>query len=249
MLILPTWITWTVIFYIGFPLASAFAVYADYRNLFNGFRYSKFSNRRGIPSRVAMVVLYSLPILAATWAARAYLPIASVIQMTVFDALLFHFAKRVLESIFLHKYSGTATISATMFVAIFYSFVAGMISYLNAQTIPAMDGLFYAGLIFFALGEAGNFYHHKLLADLRKDADGYHIPRGGLFEYVTCPHYFFELITWLGVALLSRHLFAFMALATMTAYLATRSAKTRQWYQGRFADYPKERKRIIPFLF
>jgi len=249
MLILPTWTFWNIVFYIGFPLTSALAAYADYRNLFDGFRYSKFSNGRGIPSRIAMVVLYSLPILAATWAAWDYLPNASVIQMTVFDALLFHFAKRVLEALFLHKYSGAATVSATMFVAVFYSFVAGMISFLNAQTIPAMDGLFYAGLVFFAFGEAGNFYHHKLLADLRKDREGYHIPQGGLFEYVTCPHYFFELVSWFGVALLSRHLFALMAFVAMTAYLVARSAKTRQWYQARFADYPTERKRMIPFLF
>ena len=49
----------------------------------------------------------------------------------------------------------------------------------------------------FAVGSAGNLYHHHLLASLRKGGDtGYKVPMGGLFELVAAPHYLFELVAW-----------------------------------------------------
>jgi len=212
-------------------------------------QYSKFSMGTGLPSRTAMIILYTLPIVAATATAWPYLLNASVIQLIVYAAVTLHFAKRVLESLFLHTYSGKMETLSLIFITTIYSIVAGMICYLNAQTIPAMDAWFYIGMLIFFVGETANFYHHKLLADLRKAGDGYHIPRGGFFEYAACPHYFFELVSWLGILFLSRHLFALLALIVFTAYLTERSMKTRKWYQEKFSEFPKERKSIVPFVF
>ncbi|HKJ39664.1 MAG TPA: DUF1295 domain-containing protein [Anaerolineales bacterium] len=196
-----------------------------------------------------MIILYTLPIVAATATAWPYLLNASVIQLIVYAAVTLHFAKRVLESLFLHTYSGKMETLSLILIAAIYSIVAGMICYLNAQTIPAIDVWFYIGMLIFFVGETANFYHHKLLVDLRKAGDGYHIPRGGFFEYAACPHYFFELVSWLGILFLSRHLFALLALIVFTAYLTERSMKTRKWYQEKFSEFPKERKSIVPFVF
>jgi protein-S-isoprenylcysteine O-methyltransferase Ste14 len=249
MLISPPWTLLNIVFYIGFAMLSVFTVYSEYYDTWGTLRYSKFSTGRGLPMRLAGPIVYSLPIVAATATAWPYLPDASTIQLVVYAAIIFHFAKRVLESLFLHKSANTVDIKTMAVILSYYSLIAGTISALNVQTIPAMDIWFYTGMALFLAGEAGNFYHHKLLADLRKNRDGYHIPKGGLFRYVACPHYFFELVAWLGIVFLSRHLFALMAFVTMTAYLSARSSKTRHWYQQRFADYPTERKGMIPFLF
>ena len=41
--------------------------------------------------------------------------------------------------------------------------------------------------------QLGNFWSHLILAGLRKPGDkGYKIPKGGLFNYVTCANYTFE---------------------------------------------------------
>lgn len=53
------------------------------------------------------------------------------------------------------------------------------------------------GLAMFVIGQGGNLYHHVLLSQLRSGDAGaakkYVVPKGGLFESLTCPHYFFEV--------------------------------------------------------
>ena len=58
------------------------------------------------------------------------------------------------------------------------------------------------GYGFFVVGIVGNFYHHYLLASLRRsitfnddcvvgEQERYHAPVGGGFAFVAAPHYFF----------------------------------------------------------
>lgn len=248
MLILPSWTLANIIFHMGFAAAGVILVYSDYYDKWAALHYSKFSKGVGIPTRQGLLVIYFLPIVSATIFAWSYLAAASLIQWMVYGAVVLHFTKRALETLFLHKFSGTVDIKTAAMITFIYSTIAGAICFFNGQTIPAMDAWFYLGIVLFLVGEAGNFYHHKLLADLRKDRAGYHIPQGGLFKHVACPHYFFELVTWFGVVMLSRHLFTLIAFLVAAAYLIARSLRTRQWYQESFADYPRERKCIIPFL-
>jgi steroid 5-alpha reductase family enzyme len=190
-----------------------------------------------------------LPVITATVFAISYLGSASLTQWLVYAAVMIHFLKRTYEVLFVHKYSGPIQPFTFVIIVVTYALIAGLISALNAQAIPAVDALFIIGIVLFIIGQIGNFYHHKLLANLRKTEGGYHIPRGGWFEKATCPHYFFELLAWLGILLLSRHLFTLLAFIAMFGYLTGRSIKTRQWYRQRFPDYPAERKNMIPFLF
>lgn len=62
------------------------------------------------------------------------------------------------------------------------------------------------------------------------------------------PHYFFELIAWLGVALASQQLNSFLVFCSMFSYLAGRSEATQAWYKSNIKDYP-ERKNLVPFIF
>merc|ERR1712039_594231 len=131
-----------------------------------------------------------------------------------------------------------------------------VLSYANTAVDQNMLGL---GLVFSVVGQLGNLYHHWLLANLRSGAatskgDGsaqskYVIPRGGLFKFVTAPHYFFELVAWLGIACTAQHLNAFLTVADMLSYLSGRSVATTNWYKSRFTDYPGDRKHLIPFVF
>ena len=55
----------------------------------------------------------------------------------------------------------------------------------------------------------GNLYHHVLLRSLRSQTlqgavKQYHVPRGGLFEFVSCPHYLFEILTFVGAACMTQ---------------------------------------------
>jgi very-long-chain enoyl-CoA reductase len=192
--------------------------------------------------------LYFLPFLAALGLAWPYLTHLSLTQAIMLMALLLHYAKRCLEVLFLHKYSGPMDILTTLAIASFYTLVGAAASALNAAPLARPDGLFWLGAAFFVVGESLNFWHHKLLADLRQKTDLYLIPQGGWFAWVACPHYLFELLSWLGLALLSRHLFMYLAFVGMFGYLLARSLKTLAWYRAKFAQFPKNRKALLPFL-
>jgi very-long-chain enoyl-CoA reductase len=115
---------------------------------------------------------------------------------------------------------------------------------------PSID-LLYPGVLLFAVGIAGNFYHHYLLSQLRKGGDddkGYKIPKGGLFELVTCPHYLFEITGFFGFAMISQTVYA-LAMASGTAgYLVGRSFATRRWYESKFEEFPARIKALVPYI-
>lgn len=100
------------------------------------------------------------------------------------------------------------------------------------------------------MGILGNLYHHAILAGLRKDKNGgYQVPQGGLFGLVTCPHYFFEIVDFVGLALASQTFYGVAWAVYVAAYLSGRSVSTRNWYLKKVEGYPEERKNILPFLF
>merc|ERR1711920_384297 len=120
---------------------------------------------------------------------------------------------------FLHRYSGTMNGDFLLPIGTSYALTAALIAH-QQRTVPfygnaAVDQkMLKLGLLLSVVGQLGNLYHHWLLANLRsgtttsKDdgtvASKYVIPRGGMFKFVTCPHYFFELIAWLGIACTSQ---------------------------------------------
>lgn len=247
-MIFPTWNSVNLLLYAAFTLLALSMGIIEATGL-KLMKYSKFRPQSGWHPRAGMFVLYFLPMLAALGVALPSLPGFSLVQAIVLAALLGHFGKRCLEVLFLHKYAGPIDPFTTLAIASFYTLLAGMLSFLNLQPLPAPDAWFWLGLLLFLAGETGNFYHHKLLADLRRETNDYVIPRGGWFEYTACPHYLFEIVAWLGMALLSRHLFAWIAWLGMTGYLLARSRNTLAWYRQKFPEFPKDRKALLPFVW
>jgi hypothetical protein len=109
------------------------------------------------------------------------------------------------------------------------------------------------GLALMACGAALNISADATLRALRARTPGdksYHIPRGGLFELVSCPHYLGEILEWCGFALAtgtrSGAVFAFWTFAN----LAPRATATRAWYRAKFKeDFPARRRALVPFIF
>ncbi|CAD6221107.1 unnamed protein product [Miscanthus lutarioriparius] len=118
--------------------------------------------------------------------------------------------------------------------------------------LPRVD-LLYPGVLAFAAGLAGNFYHHLLLSRLRagggNDKKGYKIPTGGLFGLVTCPHYLFEILAFFGFAMISQTLYALTVAGGTAAYLAGRSCATRKWHASKFDEFPSRIKALVPYVW
>ena len=89
----------------------------------------------------------------------------------------------------------------------------------------------------------------KLFGLRKSDDTGYKIPRGGLYERISCPNYFGEILEWIGWAIATWSL-AGLAFAIYTiANLAPRAMAHHRWYRETFSDYPKQRKALIPYLW
>ena len=112
------------------------------------------------------------------------------------------------------------------------------------------DPRFVLGLLVFAAGFAINKRADARLRRLRNPAqDGYTIPRGGLFEYVSAANYFGELVEWVGWAVLTWSVGGGIFALWTAANLIPRARAAHHWYLDTFSEYPKRRKAVIPFLY
>ena len=108
--------------------------------------------------------------------------------------------------------------------------------------------LWIGGALFFA-GWLINTKSDSILISLRAPGEtGYKIPRGFLYEYVSCPNYLGEIIEWCGFALATWSLPGLAFALYTAANIGPRALANHRWYRGKFDDYPPERKALIPFL-
>jgi len=228
-------------------------------------QYSKFSRANDKtttttwPSRVAMMIIYTPAFLAS--AAILIMGMYGVKSVPLPSLATFfcciQFAKRCLEVMFLHKYSGRTDKGTPTQISVYYTLVTVLIAYASGSSgHDASIQMISVGTALFVVGIIGNFYHHYLLANLRsssssKDKAKYVAPRGGLFSFVATPHYLFELIGWLGIAIVSNHLNSYLVFASMTSYLSGRAVAQNEWNRLKFdeKEWPLTRKNMVPFIF
>lgn len=111
------------------------------------------------------------------------------------------------------------------------------------------DERFIIGLILFFVGMYINWKADYKLIHLRKPNETHYvIPRGWLFEKISCPNLFGELIEWLGFAILCWNLPALAFFIWTAANLIPRAISHHKWYKQKFSDYPKDRKAILPLI-
>lgn len=112
------------------------------------------------------------------------------------------------------------------------------------------DPRFGLGLAVFLGGAALNLWADGRLIGLRA-RDGvpdYAIPRGGPFERVSCPNHLGEIVEWSGFALMGWSLPALSFAVWTAANLVPRALSHHRWYKQRFADYPANRRAVVPFV-
>jgi 3-oxo-5-alpha-steroid 4-dehydrogenase 1 len=109
---------------------------------------------------------------------------------------------------------------------------------------------FIAGLIIFFIGMYINIKSDNILFGLRREQDqGYHIPEGFLFNKVSNPNYFGEMIEWLGWAIMTWNLAGLIFFIWTVANLLPRAVANHNWYLDKFNNYPEERKILIPDFY
>lgn len=111
------------------------------------------------------------------------------------------------------------------------------------------DLRFISGIILFFTGLFINWKADDMLIGLRQPNETHYvIPKKWLFNFISCPNLFGELIEWLGFALLCWNLPALGFFIWTAANLIPRALSHHKWYKKTFTEYPTNRKAIIPFV-
>jgi 3-oxo-5-alpha-steroid 4-dehydrogenase 1 len=116
------------------------------------------------------------------------------------------------------------------------------------------DPRFLAGFVIYYTCFALNLHSDSIIRNLRTNDEiaagikSYRVPQGGLFRWVTNPSYLTELGAWAGFALCTWSLAGAFVFLISIGNLVPRAFATHRWYRERFADYPRERKALIPYV-
>lgn len=170
----------------------------------------------------------------------------------------FHYAKRLFETLFVHRFShGTMPVMNLFKNCSYYWLFTLYVAYhVNHPQFTSPSPLqVYLSLAAFLVSEVGNLSVHVLLKDLRPPGTTVRkipYPTGNaltsLFNYVSCPNYTYEFFSWASFTVMTSCLPAgIFALAGLYQMSVWALGKHRN-YKKEFSDYPKNRKAIIPFI-
>lgn len=169
-----------------------------------------------------------------------------------------HYAKRLLETIFVHRFSHATMPLMNLFknCSYYWGFTAYVAYHVNHPlfTSPCMTQV-YAALAGFVVCELGNLSIHLNLRNLRPPGTTIRRipmpdsnPLTQLYRFVSCPNYTYEFGSWFSFAVMTQcipaHLFAVAGLVQMAIWAKGK----HRLYCKEFKDYPKGRKAILPFL-
>jgi len=141
-------------------------------------------------------------------------------------------------------------------LAVFFNLINGFLNGYYFGTVTQGYGIewlydirFILGGIMFVSGMAINIKSDNILLDLRKSKEkGYSLPSGGLFNYVSCPNFFGEILEWAGFAIMTWSPAALAFLMWTAVNLVPRALDHHKWYKDNFEEYPAERKALIPYI-
>ena len=140
-----------------------------------------------------------------------------------------------------------AIVASAFFFNLINGFLNGyFISLINFESLSFT--YIISGLLMFIIGFYVNVSSDNKLIKLRTNQKDYVIPKGGLFNYVSCTNFLGEIIEWLGFAIMTLNLGSTSFLIWTICNLIPRSKAHHKWYKENFEKYPTTRKAVIPYL-
>jgi len=179
----------------------------------------------------------------------------NVCQTVGFFLWMTHYTKRLLETIFVHEF-GTLTMPVRNLFknCLYYWGFAAAVGY-NVN-IPNENELaswhLYLGFPWFCGFMLLNFMCHLRLKYMRRPGcNDFVIPHGGLFEYITCPNYFCEIMTWFGFNILTGFTPAGVAFNIVgTLQMIQWATQRRDKFIKLFGnEWPRNRYVLFPFIY
>lgn len=176
-------------------------------------------------------------------------------QIWAFGMIIAHFVKREVETLFVHKFSANTMPAFNIFKnSAFYWTISGLLCalciYHPGSMAAKADNEFVSliGMAVYLFGEIGNAAVHLYLSSLRSiGGTERKIPAGYGFGLVTCPNYMYEIISWIGIVIVSRDWSVALFIAIGGAQMWTWAKGKERAYRKEFGDkYKKKRSVILP---
>lgn len=171
-----------------------------------------------------------------------------------------HYAKRLLETVFVHRFSHATMPIMNIFrnSAYYWGFAALVAYFVNhpLYTPPCFgNAQVFGGLALFVIAELGNLSIHLAFKSMRPAGSKVRKipfpnsnPFTSLFSLVSCPNYTYEALAWIGFSVMTQCLpaamFTFCGFYQMTMWAIGKHKN----YKKEFSNYPRGRKCIVPFV-
>ncbi|GAA5850643.1 hypothetical protein JCM9279_006372 [Rhodotorula babjevae] len=186
----------------------------------------------------------------------------SRMQQVALVLVLLHYAKRELETLFVHRFSSATMPILNLFKnSGHYWGLSGVLLAVPlygpwngaaklAGTVQDGNAWLYGWTALWAYAELSNLVTHLNLASLRpKGTKARAIPTGYGFDNVSCANYWFESVAWLSYTGLTLNWAAAFFSAVAIGQMYIWALKKHRRYRKEFGDkYPRGRKAMFPYL-
>lgn len=181
------------------------------------------------------------------------------VQNLALIAWVAHYVKRELETLFVHRFSHATMPLFNIFKnsGYYWGMCAAVAYFVNhpLYTPPAIEKV-YLGFAIFAVSEFCNVICHLMLRNLRPEGSTKRaIPKGFLFNLVSCPNYTFEILAWIGFSIATQAvtswLFTLVGAGQMAIWAKGKHIRYLKEFNGENGTerYPRSRKILIPFIY
>jgi len=209
-----------------------------------------------IPNRAGWILMEMPALLIFLFFIISGKPVWNAVVWIIVALFAIHYINRSIIYPFRIKTKGKKMPLLIVILAIFFNTVNSFVNGYYLGTLQDQysqswltDPRFISGILIFLAGMIINITADEKLIHLRRSrTNGYQIPYGGLFNKISCPNFFGEMIEWMGFAILCWSLPALSFLIWTICNLLPRALDHHRWYKRHSPDYPPTRKAVIPYL-
>lgn len=168
---------------------------------------------------------------------------------------VFHYGKRILESLFVHSFSRDTMPIKNLYVNVFYYWLLFGIScgysIFNNSYTGELNTLKYLYLSMFFVFEFFNFKCHMMQKKAKEESKGEYkiLPGNYGFQWVSCANYFWEFLSWTAFSLFTgtwnSWVFTLCGFSIMTKWALEKHRNFKNLFGN---EYPKNRKAMLPFI-
>nr|KAJ3421715.1 3-oxo-5a-steroid 4- dehydrogenase [Polyrhizophydium stewartii] len=188
------------------------------------------------------------------------MPPRTVTQVVTMLFFMVHFLKRELETVHVHRFSNDTMPLRNLPKNCFHYWILGGLFTAYPIYAPGFEHGYFPGLngpvaltllsLIWIFAEVSNYKTHVILRDLRPPGTRVrNIPKGYGFDLVTCPNYFFEILGWVAISLITGSIAMWIFTVAGAVQMYLWAVKKHKRYIKEFGDkYPRKRKILIPFV-